>query len=432
MEDILEIYGGKPLKGAVEVGGAKNAALPMIICSLLTADSCRLRNVPRLLDVDLLAKLIGQLGGSAQFRERNELSISIPSLTSHEASYSLVKSLRASFWVLAPLLARGGSARVAMPGGDLIGARPVDIHLEALQDMGADIRVKNGIVIADAPTGLKPAELSFRFPSVGATHQILMAAAATPGQTVICNAAREPEVVAVGELLSQMGAEIEGLGSSEIIIRGNDSLGGFDATVIGDRIEAASYLLAAVAATGSITVSGVLPEYFGDFSSVLEQLGAEVSWDTSNHAVTLTMHGRPDPIEIATGPFPLFATDIQAPLLAALTLCNGESVISETVYEGRFGHVSELSRLGAKISLSGSRAAIQGVPCLTGAVVEARDIRAGAAMVVAGLAAKGRTVIEESQHLRRGYENLEGKVRAFGGRIVSSSEEVEELSLVGC
>jgi UDP-N-acetylglucosamine 1-carboxyvinyltransferase len=229
-----------------------------------------------------------------------------------------------------------------------------------------------------------------------------------------------------------MGAEIEGLGSSDIVIRGNNALGGFDATVIGDRIEAASYLLAAVAATGSITVSGVLPAYFGEFSSVLEQLGAEVSWDTSNHSVTLAMHERPDPIEIATGPFPLFATDIQAPLLAALTLCKGESTISETVYEGRFGHVSELSRLGAKISLSGSRATIQGVPCLTGAVVEARDIRAGAAMVVAGLAAKGRTVIEESQHLRRGYEDLEGKVRAFGGRIVSSSEEVEELSLVGC
>ncbi|NBW41182.1 UDP-N-acetylglucosamine 1-carboxyvinyltransferase [bacterium] len=437
MEDIFEIFGGKPLRGSVRVGGAKNAALPMMICSLLTTQPCKLRNVPHLLDVDILMKLLGQLGGESRFSQPGVLDIVIPSLRSYEASYSLVKSLRASFWVLAPLLARGGSARVAMPGGDLIGARPVDIHLEALQEMGAEIRLRNGVVIAEAPSRLKGAELTFRFPSVGATHQILMAAAATDGKTVIRNAAREPEVIAVGTLLSQMGAEIEGLGTSEILIRGNDALKGFDSAVIGDRIEAASYLLAAVAATGSVSVAGISQDYFGEFSTILEHLGADVSWKRSADpvladTVSLTMSGRPAPVKVLTGPFPLFATDIQAPLLAALTLCKGESSISETVYEGRFGHVSELSRLGAKISLAGSVATIQGVSHLTGAVVEARDIRAGAAMVVAGLAAKGRTVIEEGQHLRRGYDDLERKIRELGGRIVSSSEEMEELSLIGC
>ncbi|MCB0329620.1 MAG: UDP-N-acetylglucosamine 1-carboxyvinyltransferase, partial [Bdellovibrionales bacterium] len=341
------------------------------------------------------------------------------------------KSLRASFWILAPLLARGGAARVAMPGGDVIGARPVDIHLQALTEMGAEISVRNGVVVASAPHGLHEANIVFRFPSVGATHQILMAASLTPGTTVIRNAAKEPEVVALADVLQKMGADVDGAGTSEIVIRGRSELGGFSADVIGDRIEAASYVLSCIAAKGDIRIFGFDPSHFGEFTSMLEELGARLEV-LEGSGLRVEMRGRPCPIHVTTGPYPHFATDIQAPLLAALTLADGESTVKETVYEGRFGHVSELSRMGAKLSLSGQTATVQGVPKLLGATVEARDIRAGAAMVVAGLAASGRTVIEECQHLRRGYERIESKLRGLGAHVVSSADEQEELSLVGC
>ncbi len=354
----------------------------------------------------------------------------MPRLVSSEASYSLVKSLRASFWALGPLLARGGTARVAMPGGDVIGARPVDIHLDALQQMGAEIKVKGGVVAASATGGLRPADIEFRFASVGATHQVLMAASLTPGTTTISNAAREPEVVALAKALTEMGAKIEGAGEGQIAITGAEKLNGFSQAIIGDRIEAATFLYGALATNGEVTVKGFNPDHLVDCVPVLRELGAEVT--VHENGISLVSKGLIRPVKVTTGPFPEFASDIQALLMSVLCLADGESEICETVYEGRFGHVSELCRMGAKIRLDGHRAIITGIKKFQGATVEVRDLRAGAAIVIAGLAAEGRTVIEEGHHLRRGYEKLEAKFKSLGGNISDTQDESSDFHLLGC
>lgn len=429
MSELIEISGGLPLRGSVRVSGAKNASLPLLLTSLLTAERCTFRNVPNLEDVNLTLRLLEHLGGEVE-SSRGGASVKMERLLATEASYSLVKALRASFWVLGPLLARGRAARVALPGGDIIGARPVDMHLAGLTQMGADIKVKHGVVYATAVEGLRPASIDFRFPSVGATHQIMMAAALTPGWTTIRNAAREPEVVAVADFINSMGGDIEGAGTDTIRIGGKEELGGAHVDVIGDRIEAATYLLAAAATGGEVTAQGIDPRFFGEFTEYLAALGLAVA--TGNDWVMVKSTGRLRPLKAVTGPFPLFATDIQAPLMAALCVAGGTSTIEENIFEGRYGHVSELCRMGADIQVSDRIATIRGVERLTGAPVEAFDIRAAAALVIAALAADGTTAIAEPQHLRRGYEDLERKLGGLGARVGAKFADPEDFMFTGC
>lgn len=429
MSEFIEIHGGRALSGSVVVGGAKNAVLPMLIAPLLSSETCTISNVPRLQDVSLLLHLLEEFGAQVEW-SGDSVQISVPSLVATEASYSLVKALRASFWVLAPLLARGRAARVALPGGDIIGARPVDMHLSALSQMGADINVQHGVVYATAPQGLKPATIEFRMPSVGATHQVLMAAALTQGKTVLKGAAREPEVVAVSDLLSSMGAKIEGAGTSTIEISGQEELGGASAVVIGDRIEAATYLLAGAATDGEVAVKGFDVKHLGDFSKILVEMGLEIT--ELEDGASLRRSGELRPIKVSTGPFPEFATDIQPLITSFLSLVPGKSSVEELMYEGRFGHASELCRMGAKITIDGRIANIEGVERLTGAPVEAKDIRAAASLVIAGAAAEGITAVHEPQHIWRGYTDLIGKFESLGACIGKKITDPEDFMFTGC
>ena len=319
---------------------------------------------------------------------------------------------------------------MALPGGDLIGARPVDLHLEALVKMGADISLKHGVVHATAPNGLKPAMIDFRFPSVGATHQLIMAASLTPGHTVLKGCAQEPEIIALANYLNGMGADIQGAGSSIIEIRGRSELGGVSANLIGDRIEAGTYLLAAAITGGEVTVDGIEPLFFGNFLNILSEMGLTVSCGDSS--VTVKSNGELKAVNVKTGPFPGFATDLQAPLMAALTLARGTSTIEETIYEGRFGHASELARLGANIKVVDRVVTIEGVEELNGAPVDGLDIRAAASLALAGLAARGSTELHEVHHLRRGYEHFERKMNALGARIWSRVSDPEDFIFAGC
>ncbi|RMG44290.1 MAG: UDP-N-acetylglucosamine 1-carboxyvinyltransferase [Candidatus Dadabacteria bacterium] len=425
----MEISGGRELSGEILASGAKNAALPVLCATLLCSEPVKITNVPNLEDVNLCLRLLDTFGAETGFNN-GIVEVSVPSLKAAEASYSLVKALRASFWVLAPLLSRGGAARVALPGGDIIGARPVDMHLEALGKMGAEIKVKNGVVFATAASGLKGAEINFRFPSVGATHQVLMAASLARGTTLLKGAAREPEVVALADFINAAGGDIEGAGSDTIVIRGKEELAGANFSLIGDRIEAATYLLAAAASGGCVTVAGVNPLHLRPLPDILLQAGCDIA--VGRDKITISSQRRLKPLKVTTAPYPGFATDMQALLMAALTIADGVSVIEETVFEGRFGHVAELCRMGANISVRDQVATITGVECLSAAPVEALDIRAGAALVIAALAAEGTSRIYEIQHLRRGYERLEEKFSSLGALIGKRLSDPEDYLLTGC
>jgi UDP-N-acetylglucosamine 1-carboxyvinyltransferase len=429
MSEYIEILGGVPLSGEVAVGGAKNAGLPLLISTLLTGDECTLTNVPNLTDTSLVLHLLEHFGAEVYY-DGHTVRSRTQNLVATEASYSLVKALRASFWVLAPLLARGRAARVALPGGDLIGARPVDLHLEGLTKMGADISLKHGVVCATAPNGLRPATIDLRFPSVGATHQLIMAACLTPGLTVLKGCAQEPEVIALANYLNGMGADVQGAGGSVIEIRGCHELHGTSANLIGDRVEAGTYLLAGAMTGGNVTVTGVDPLFFGNFLDILNEMGLHVS--CGDLSVSVRSSGRLKPVNVKTAPFPGFATDLQAPLMAALALADGTSTIEETIYEGRFGHASELARLGAKVSIADRIVTIEGVPELTGAPVDGLDIRAAASLAIAGFAAQGRTELREVHHLRRGYEHFERKVSGLGARVWSRMSDPEDFIFAGC
>lgn len=429
MSEYLEIIGGQSLSGKVVVGGAKNAGLPLLIATLLTSEECVLSNVPNLTDTSLVLHLLEHFGGEVHY-DGYTVRARTAALRATEASYSLVKALRASFWVLAPLLARGGAARVALPGGDLIGARPVDLHLEGLVKMGADIALKHGVVHATAPDGLRPASIDLRFPSVGATHQLIMAASITPGVTVLRGCAQEPEIIALANFLNGMGADVQGAGGTVIEIKGRAELHGTSANLIGDRIEAGTYLLAGAMTGGEVTVEGVDPLFFGNFLDILSEMGLGVS--SGENWVTVKSSGELKPVHVKTAPFPGFATDLQAPLMAALTIAQGTSTIEETIYEGRFGHASELARLGAKISIVDRTVTIEGVSELNGAPVDGLDIRAAASLALAGFAARGRTEIHEVHHLRRGYEHFEHKVGKLGARVCSRMSDPEDFIFAGC
>lgn len=429
MSEVLEIHGGNPLNGSITVSGAKNAALPVLIACLLSPDQCTIKNVPLLEDIRLTLQLLEHFGAETSFH-KNTATVAVPMLRATEASYSLVKALRASFWVLAPLLARGRAARVALPGGDAIGARPVDIHLEGLVQMGADISIKHGIVYATAQNGLKPINFTLRFPSVGATHQLIMAAAITPGTTVLDGAAREPEITALADFINVLGGEIEGAGTSKIVIHGKESLGGGTFSVIGDRIEAGTYILASAVAGGRVSVHGIVPDHLGAFLHTLSEMGIDIQ--ATSDSLVVSRSGALRPVSIKTAPFPGFATDLQALLMAALCTSNGVSTIEEHIFEGRFGHVSELCRMGAQIKVSDHQAIITGVGSLTGAPVTGLDIRAAAALVIAALGAEGLTTIHDTFHIRRGYERMDKKFASLGAKIQYRITDPEDFLFVGC
>lgn len=435
--DCLTIHGGKKLNGNVRVSGTKNSSLPILFSTLLSSGTCELTNVPELEDIFVTVRLLESFGGEV-VHEENLVRVRYSEITGTEAPYRLVKALRASFWVLGPLLARKGSAQVALPGGDAIGSRPVDIHLRGLVKMGADIRLKHGVVYASAPGGLTPAKLSLEFPSVGATHNLMMAASLVPGETILDGAACEPEVVELAEVLCAMGAVVEGAGTPVIRIQGRSELGGVKHRIHGDRIEAATFLIAGAMTGGSVTVHGVGAEKMDAVLKILEQAGCRFETPSAapenSESESITIHGpeRLQAISFSTAPFPGLATDVQPLLLAAMTRANGECEIEETVFDNRFGHIAEFRRLGANIRLAGRVATVRGVSTLSGAPVEATDIRAGAGLALMGLVAEGTTEVHELLHIDRGYERFVEKLQSLGARVVRIPVLDEKEVAVGC
>lgn len=415
--DKLVIHGGKALNGEVKISGAKNAALPILAATLLASNNVTLTNVPQLHDVLTMNSLLNKLGANLMF-EANHIQIKIEeNRVNCIAPYELVKTMRASILVLGPLLARFGQAEVSLPGGCAIGTRPVDLHLKALKAMGAEIKVENGYVKARCKQGrLQGKPLVFDTVTVTGTENILMAAVLAQGKTIIKNAAREPEVVDLANFLIQMGAKIQGAGTSTIEVEGVEKLSGATYKVMPDRIEAGTYLAAAVATRGKVTVRGVKSENLLSLLCKFEEAGAELS--ITEDSITLDMRGkRPTAVNISTAPYPGFPTDMQAQFMAINAVAEGNSTISENIFENRFMHVQELLRMGADISLNGNIAIINGKERLTGAPVMATDLRASACLILGGLAADGETCIERVYHVDRGYERIEEKFSILGADI---------------
>ncbi len=423
--DRISIAGGRKLNGTIQISGAKNAALPLMIASLLTPDRLTLKNVPNLADVNLLARILRNHGLDFTIDgKRAEPSphlgetfhLTARDIVDTTAPYELVSRMRASFWVLGPLVARCGQARVSMPGGCANGTRPVDLHLMALKALGAEIDIDGGYVVVRAPGGLKGGRIVFPKVSVGATHTALMAASLAKGETVIENAAREPEIGDVAECLAKMGARIEGIGTNRLHIDGVSRLEGTVHTVLPDRIETGTYAFAAAAAGGDVELQGARKSLLEAAFSALEQTGVDIT--ETHNGIRIRRDGAAlEPIRIETQPFPGFPTDLQAQLMALMTKAKGTSVIRETIFENRFMHVQELARLGADIQLQGDTATIKGVKGLRGAQVMATDLRASVSLVIAGLMAEGQTTINRVYHLDRGFERLEQKLSGCGAQI---------------
>jgi UDP-N-acetylglucosamine 1-carboxyvinyltransferase len=411
--DKLALRGGKPLRGTVRISGSKNAALPVMAATILTPGVHRLRNVPRLRDTQTFARVLELLGAKVAF-EGNLLTIDTQNVNSVEAPYELVKTMRASIYVLGPLLARFGRARVSLPGGCAWGPRPVNLHLAGLQAMGAALEIEHGYIVG-RDTKLKGATVAFDVVSVGATAQLMIAAVLAEGTTVLENAALEPDVTALGEVLVACGARIEGLGSRRLAIHGVPALRPIDAAIIPDRIEAATFAAIAAVTGGSIRLEGVVPDHFEAALRKLEESGCAIQ--RSEGAVTVSGPQRPRPVNVVTQPFPGFPTDMQAQMIAVCAVADGTSVIEDTIYHDRFTHVPELARLGARIELKGNVAVVKGVERLAGAQVMATDLRASACLVMAALAASGETVVDRIYHLDRGYESLEQKLGALGAEV---------------
>ena len=414
--DSIIIEGGAALEGAVSLGGSKNAALPIIISSLLTADECSYARVPTLRDVDTTLRLLSRLGVTIekQLMADGRLDLTADKVHETEAPYDLVKTMRASFLVLGPLLARFGHARVSTPGGCAIGSRPVDLHVRGLERMGARIRQEHGYV--DARAGeLKGAAIRLDFPSVGATENLMMAATLARGTTVIHNAAREPEVTEFAGVLAKMGARVAGAGTGVIRIEGVRELHGMSHEMGPDRIETGTFMVGAVLTRGDVLVEDARVGDLDAFVHKLRETGARVSAESGG--VRVTGNGRARAADVATGPYPGFPTDLQAQMMVLLAVSDGAGVVTENVFENRFMHVQELNRMGARIALDGNRAAVRGVAELSGAPVMATDLRASASLVLAGLVARGATEVARVYHLDRGYENIEEKLAGLGANV---------------
>lgn len=417
--DRIAITGGARLNGAIPISGAKNSAIKLMAASLLTDQPLRLTNMPRLADTRFLGELLRGLGVSVTEQEGadgGETLLHAAGITSTFAPYELVRQMRASFNVLGPLLARTGHARVSLPGGCTIGARPVDLHLQALTALGAAIELEEGYVSAQAPKGLRGAEITFPFISVGATEHALLAAVLAQGTTVLNNAAREPEIGDLAHCLNAMGAKVEGIDTHTLTITGVGSLSGADWSVIPDRIEAGTYATAAAMTGGDVTLTKMRPALLAALTARLREAGVTVD-ETPDGLRIRRDGGRLQPVNVTTEVYPGFATDLQAQFMALMTLADGESVISETIFENRFMHVPELMRLGADISVHGGEARVRGVEALHGAEVMATDLRASVSLVIAGLAAEGETTIGRVYHLDRGFERLEEKLGACGAEV---------------
>ncbi len=423
--DRIRIVGGKPLHGTIPISGAKNATLPLMIASMLTDDTLVLENVPRLADVGLLQHILSNHGVDIMVKGKRPgdedhqgqtLHISAARIVDTTAPYELVSKMRASFWVVGPLLARMGEAKVSLPGGCAIGTRPVDLLIMALERLGATIEIDGGYVIAKAKGGLKGGEIDFPKVTVGGTHTALMAASLARGETVIENAAREPEVVDVADCLIKMGAKITGAGTSRIVVEGVSRLNGARHSVLPDRIETGTYAMAVAMTGGDVLLEGARPELLQSALDTLAQAGAEIS--ATNAGIRIARNGSGiRPIDVTTQPFPGFPTDLQAQLMALMTRAGGTSRITETIFENRFMHVQELARLGARISLDGQNATIEGVEKLKGAPVMATDLRASVSLVIAALAAEGETMVNRVYHLDRGFERLEDKLGRCGATV---------------
>ena len=415
--DKIRIRGGVPLAGVIAIGGAKNAALPLMAASLLTAETLTLENVPDLADIATMANLLVQHGVAIEIDAGGrQLDLSAAHITSTTAPYDLVRKMRASVLVLGPLLARCGRARVSLPGGCAIGTRPIDLHINGLRQLGAQVELREGYIDARAPRGLRGAEIVFPSVSVGATENLLMAASLAEGETVLVNAAREPEITDLAECLVAMGARIDGIGSDRLRVAGVGRLHGAAHRIIPDRIETGTYMMAAAATGGEVELTGTRLGLVAAVARVLDNAGVEVAATAGGISVR-RRGGSLDGVDVMTEPYPGFPTDLQAQFMALMATARGASMITETIFENRFMHVPELARMGANINVHGASAMVRGVPRLTGAPVMATDLRASVSLVLAGLAAEGETVVNRVYHLDRGYERIEDKLSACGARI---------------
>jgi UDP-N-acetylglucosamine 1-carboxyvinyltransferase len=426
--DRIRIRGGKTLKGEIRISGAKNAALPLMCTALLTDKEIRFDRVPDLADITTMTNLLAQHGVEVTTKlagKERSVTVCGSNITDTTAPYDLVRKMRASVLVLGPLVARHGQARVSLPGGCAIGTRPVDLHIKGLQQLGAEIDLQEGYIVARAPKGLTGAEVTFPKVSVGATENLLMAAALAKGETHLINAAREPEITDLAKCLIGMGAKIEGLGTDHLKIQGVDSLHGVNHPVVADRIEAGTYAMAVAITNGDVELVGAQHDLIGSVISTMSQAGVEFTETPRGLRVKRT-NGDLVGVDVMTEPFPGFPTDLQAQMMALMTTAHGASMITETIFENRFMHVPELTRMGASINVHGASAMVRGVKRLTGAPVMATDLRASVSLVLAGLVAEGDTILNRIYHLDRGYERLTHKLSACGAEIERLSDGAAE------
>ena len=423
--DKIFIQGGVPLSGSVEASGAKNAALPLLAAAILADGPVVYHRIPHLKDITTMMTLLVHQGAEVTYDDQCRLTVDARPATKSEAPYDLVKTMRASSLVLGPLLARFGRARVSLPGGCAIGARPIDIHLKGLEAMGAEVFVEHGYVVAEAPHGLRGARIALDKVTVTGTENLMMAAVLAKGETVIENAAREPEVVNLAESLNALGADIRGAGSDHLHIQGVTSIRGGEVSVIADRIETGTYLAAGLVTGGDVTVTQTCPDALEAFLARVEEAGAIV--DTGPDWIRCRSQGRLRAVDLQTSPHPGFPTDLQAQYMALMCTAEGASTVTETIFENRFMHAQELVRMGADIQLNGHSAIIRGVDGLSGAQVMATDLRASASLALAGLAARGETVISRVYHIDRGYERIEEKLRRLGAIIERQTANTQLL-----
>ena len=414
MNDSIVVRGGQPLDGEIVVYGAKNAALKHMVAALLAPGLHTIDNVPNLLDVEIMGRVLDHVGASC-VRDGHSLQITVPERPNPEAPLELVRQMRASILVLGALLARTGTARIALPGGDDFGSRPIDFHIAGLESMGASFDLSHGVLHASAPDGLHGTDVFLEFPSVGATENLLLAAVLAEGTTTISNAAREPELTDLAEYLEKMGAKIDGAGTSTIEVHGVPTLTPARHSTVPDRLEAGTYLVAGAMTGGTVTVKGLDPSLLRMELRKLEATGCEVT--TTDSSVTVTGPERPTPVDIATLPFPGFQTDMHPQMVAYLSVASGTSIVTENIYAGRFRYLGELNRMGAAIHADGQHVVVRGVDELSGCDIDGCDIRAAAALTIAGLRAEGETVIHDAHHIDRGYEDFVGRLASLGATI---------------